>query len=62
MASDVKRVVLVKPGEVLLIGNVGELVEGENLADVDKFFGAIGIQVVLFAEDIDMDAVAGGSG
>lgn len=59
---DIRHVVLVKPGDTLLLGNVGE-VDPETLERIGAAFGGeLGIHVVVFSADIDMDAVAGGSG
>ncbi|MFD6421045.1 hypothetical protein [Streptomyces sp. NPDC060198] len=64
MARSEKRVVLVKPGDVLLIGNLGlscdEALEGA-LA-LGEFLATLGISAALFDEDIDLDMVPGGSG
>lgn len=52
--SDDVRVVLVKPGDKLLIGNVGEL-DADNAAQVVSAFNELtGLRVVLFEADIDI--------
>lgn len=55
------RAVLVKPGDVLLIGNVGET-DPDSLRGLNVFWEELGIRVAVFEGDIDIDAVAGGSG
>ncbi|MFD5111448.1 hypothetical protein ACFWNG_03885 [Streptomyces sp. NPDC058391] len=64
MARSEKRVVLVKPGDVPLIGNLGsspaEVLEGARA--LAKFLATVGISAALFSEDIDLDMVPGGSG
>ncbi|MET7949239.1 hypothetical protein [Micromonospora sp. NPDC005324] len=54
---DEKRVVLVKPGDVLVIGNVGDhsLVDLQRAVDHLKQLGFVG--VLLFAADIQLDAL-----
>lgn len=59
--SDARRVVLIKPGDVLLIGNVGELdpfaIEAAHHA-VGQLRSALSLaHVLLFDEDIDLAAV-----
>lgn len=57
MADEV-RVVLVKPGDKLLIGNVGEL-DAETATEVVKAFNElVGLRVVLFEEDISMSLLS----
>lgn len=52
--SDVRHVVLVKPGDLLLISNIGE-VPREQLAKVGEFFQRLGIETVCFAGDVDIE-------
>lgn len=56
--SDETRVVLIKPGDVLLIGNVGNTI---NLIGAPKLLGdlkrVLGLeQIVVFEADIDIAA------
>lgn len=59
--SDETRVVLVKPGDKLLIGNIGDL--GLTVEEVEKVHEGLrrilGLQVVIFAADIDMGLLEG---
>jgi hypothetical protein len=57
--TDATRVVLIKPGDVLLIGNVGENVDYEALPDLaEKLKSALGIaHVAIFEADIDLASV-----
>lgn len=59
MSSNAACVVLVKPGDVLLIGNVGTLADMETVgAAAARLRSALGlVQVAMFAEDIDVAAV-----
>lgn len=58
MSDQETRVVLVKPGDVLLIGNVGELLPDQQVTDALRGLKrAIGCEVYLFAEDIDIAAL-----
>lgn len=51
------RVLLIKPGDVLLVGNVGDIdPEGASEA-AEAFRDAIGVRIFLFTEDIDIDKV-----
>jgi hypothetical protein len=60
--SDVRHVVLVKPGDLLVFGNVGE-VDVESVEALNAHLHErLGIEVVLFAGDIDMAAVSRGDG
>lgn len=60
--AEVRHVLLVKPGDILLIGNVG----GLDVDEIDRVQPALrdllGIEVVLFESDIDMSMVSSGSG
>lgn len=60
--SDVRHVVLVKPGDLLVFGNVGYVDEESVEALVPHLHERLGIEVILFAEDIDMAAVHRGDG
>ena len=56
------RIVLVKPGDLLIIGNVGALPDGQwepgaaRLAEIKEALGLAGI--VVFEGDIDLAAVS----
>lgn len=51
------RVLLIKPGDVLLIGNVGD-VDPEGASEAAAAIrDAIGVRVFMFTEDIDIDKV-----
>jgi len=52
------RVLLVKPGDLLLIGNVGDVGNPEFAAKAVKVFADMGVRVVFFMADIDMAKVA----
>ena len=55
---DSTRVVLVKPGDVLLLGNVGHIVDPVACANALKGLADVGIaRTLVFAEDIDLAAV-----
>lgn len=56
------RAVLVKPGDLLLIGNVGIATTDDHdvLAAGVEFFRRLGIDVVFFAEDIRIDLLPPG--
>lgn len=61
--SDVRHVVLVKPGDLLVFGNVGDEVDAESVEALNAHLHErLGIEVVLFAADIDMAAVPRGDG
>jgi carbonic anhydrase len=53
------RVFLVKPGDTLVFGNVGALVDAEDIAElIESIKAALGVRrVVLFEADIDMELV-----
>ena len=55
------RVLLVKPGDVLLIGNVGPLDDGsrERLRHAGEALEKVGILAFMFAADIDLAKVPG---
>ncbi|MEV5347187.1 hypothetical protein [Streptomyces achromogenes] len=62
MSADTVRAVLLKPGDVLLIGNVGELTPEDAEAAghlASQLCTALGLaHVVLFHEDIDLAVAA----
>lgn len=63
--SSTTRILLIKPGDVLLIGNTGQLYETQSTEDtqhlaavIEAFKDALGIKAVfLFEEDIDIAAL-----
>lgn len=61
MAAEGTRVVLVKPGDLLLVGNVGDLgsqTEMEvSLRPIVDRFAALNVSVVFFKEDIELAKV-----
>jgi hypothetical protein len=60
-SSEERRVVLVKPGDMLLIGNARDVHDDpEALARLGDWFQAAGIRVAVFAGDIDIDLLPGG--
>lgn len=57
MADELKRVILIKPGDTLLIGNVGSL-DADQFRDVGKALRTLGFgTVAVFAGDISIDAL-----
>lgn len=52
-----KRVLLIEPGDVLLIGGIGHEVSPDVAQGLAKWASDIGVQVALFAEDIDIDVL-----
>lgn len=54
--ADARRVLLVKPGDVLLVGNVGET-DPDAVKAASALLECLGITTVLFAGDIDVDTV-----
>ncbi|MFE5771434.1 hypothetical protein ACFQ7O_24075 [Streptomyces sp. NPDC056485] len=60
--SETRHVVLVKPGDVLLLGNVGEVSPEQAQALSQVLAKEMGIRVVVFTEDIDLAAVPHGHG
>jgi hypothetical protein len=62
-SSEERRVVLVKPGDVLLIGNVGDhIANAESWDHVGPFFrDVLGIRVVVFERDIVLDLLPVGA-
>lgn len=59
MAETARHVVLAKRDDVLVIGNVGPY-SPEQAQRVSDYFEALGIRVILFAEDIDLAALPQG--
>jgi hypothetical protein len=64
--EDVRHIVLVRPGDVLLIGNVGTSLDDDGTEALQQlgaiFRDGLGIEVVAFEADINVDMVPGGSG
>jgi hypothetical protein len=62
--SETRHVVLAKPGDVLLIGNVGVLDEGTRDAcqRLGHELAGLGIKVCIFAEDIQVGSRSDGEG
>lgn len=58
MADDETRVLLVKSGDLLLIGNVGRIPGSDGTQRVADFFRNNGIDVVFFTGDIDISKVS----
>lgn len=56
MADAEKRVVLVKPGDLLLIGNAPHAASRAS-ESMEKLFDHLNIKVVVFADDITLDAL-----
>jgi hypothetical protein len=55
MTSGERRMILIKPGDTLLIGNLGDL-EPETCDMAMHAFRSLGLdRVVLFVQDIDID-------
>lgn len=57
--SDEQRVFLIKPGDTLVFGNVGDLDPESVDALSQVLYEQMGLQVLCFAADIDMAAVPG---
>jgi hypothetical protein len=57
---DEQRVFLVKPGDLLVFGNVGEMPADSVQALSHLLREEIGVRAVVFEADIDMAAVPGG--
>lgn len=55
--AEEKRVVLVKPGDVLVIGNLGTTEEEEIVSAIDSLHRLGLSSLLLFAEDIQIDAI-----
>jgi hypothetical protein len=63
--AELRHVVLAKPGDILLIGNVGNSCEldAEDMQRIGQVIrDQFGIEVVCFEADIDMSVAFGGSG
>lgn len=59
--ADETRVILVKPGDVLLVGNLGSDVHAEALSRaIGEFHERTGIMIYAFAADIDIDKIPAG--
>lgn len=54
-----RHVVLVKPGDMLLIGNC-DLPDDESRQFIGEFFYERGITVCMFSQDIDIDLLPDG--
>lgn len=54
--TEIRTVVLTKPGDTLLVGNVSRMVEltQDQMETATKLFGAIGLTVMFFEDDIDI--------
>lgn len=59
MNADGVRVVLVRPGDLLVFGNVGWDTQNVDLEPIETALGLAGI--IFFAADIDMAVVPRGS-
>lgn len=58
--EDGTRVLLIRPGDVLLIGNVGPIRDAKAAADAAQAIkDVVGVRVVLFERDIDVDKLPG---
>ena len=58
---DTRHVVLARPGDVLLIGNVGPINSGDRADRLDLLVAdlkRLGISVYVFAADIDVDQLS----
>lgn len=51
------RVVLIEPGDVLLIGNLGRLESPEQIEPVVRCLDELGIASLVFSADIDLDSI-----
>lgn len=60
-ADTPRHVVLARPGDVLLIGNIGHL-PPDQLSVLGEAFRHLGIEVLVFAADIDIARAAPGQG
>lgn len=54
--ADEKRVVLVKPGDILLIGNT-EIMSARDFTVAIEAFKKLRLKVIVFADDINIDLV-----
>jgi hypothetical protein len=58
MATEETRVVLIKPGDLLLVGNVGELGwKPEAIGTIVDAFAALEVTAVFFSADIEIAKV-----
>jgi hypothetical protein len=58
MANNETRVLLIKPGDLLLIGNVGEVGDPEQVQTLVRDLGRqLGIKICVFSADIDIAKV-----
>lgn len=51
------RVLLVKPGDVLMIGNVGEVSHPSQVEPIIECLAGLGITAMVFSADIDVETV-----
>lgn len=60
MTEQDKRILVVRPGDVLILKNLGELAE-EGIPDfisgINKLSEAIGVKVFAFSDDIDVSTL-----
>lgn len=57
--ADETRVVLIKPGDILLIGNLGDYFDPDAVRSAISDLGdRIGVKVYAFAADIDIAKIA----
>lgn len=56
MADSPRHVVLAKPGDVLLLSNVGTCTR-EQAQELSRFFAALDIHIVISAADLDIARV-----
>lgn len=55
--QDASRIILVKPGDRLVISNVGRQLNMAQVEEVSSFFCEAGIKVMVFSDDVDMQVV-----
>jgi hypothetical protein len=60
VADEERRVVLVKPGDLLLIGNAPNVLSGDVDRPAMELFERLKIKVTIFADDIDLDLLPSG--
>ena len=53
MSEQIRHVVLGKPGDVLLLSNLGPLAM-DTVDQVREFFRELGIRVAMFEDDVDL--------
>jgi len=56
--SEAQRVVLVKPGDILLIGNVGEMRPEDARAIAAAMAADLSIRIAIFEDDIELDLLS----